>query len=255
MLARPFLFLALLFSVAAVCFVGCGKVHNGSYYIAVDSLWYPLNFKQKENNVMGFSSELLTVISKQENMNISLINTNWDTLFQGLRAGSYQGVLSSVYPYNFNLKDYDFSDLYLPTGPVLLLPTHSKYKSLKEIKGKEIGAIIRSPSILILEAFPDILIKTYDSAASLINDILAGHISGGLLPILTAEAFAQGSFTDEIRIASKPLNQEGLRLITLKDKAPKLIAHFNKGLQKLKKNDSYEKLLAKWQLIQTSDDL
>jgi polar amino acid transport system substrate-binding protein len=255
MFSRPFLLMTLLFSLAACLFVGCDKINNGSYYVAVDPLWYPLNFKQKENNVMGFSAELLTEISKKEHLSISMVSTNWDSLFQGLKTNSYQAVLSSLYPYNFNLDDYDFSDLYLPIGPVLILPTQAKYKSLKEIKGKEVGALIGSPSITILEAYPEILIKTYDTAAALINDLLVGHIEGGLLPILTAETFTQGSFTEELRIASKPLNQEGLRLITPKGKSPKLIALFNRCLKKFKKNDTYEKLLTKWQLIQTTDDL
>ena len=255
MLPRPFLRLSLLFSLCALCLIGCGKHSNGRYKVAVDPLWYPLDFKLKENNVMGFSSELLSKIAKEESLNLSIENTNWDTLFQGLKLNSYQAVLSSLYPYNFNLSLYDFSELYLPLGPVLLLPSSVKYKSLKEMEGTEIGALVGSSSVLILEAYPDILIKTYDEASTLVNDLLLGRIQGGLLPVLVAGSFTEGSFTGEIRIASKPLNDEGLRLLTLKDKAPKLISHFNAGLNTLKKNGEYKKLLSNWRLIESKDSL
>ena len=141
MFSRPFLLFTLLLSFITCCFVSCDKPSNGSFHVAVDPLWYPLNFKQKENNVMGFSSELLTTISEEENINISLINTNWDTLFHGLKVDAYQGVLSSLQPYNFNQSEYDFSDLYLPLGPVLILQTKAPYKSLKDMGTKEVGAI------------------------------------------------------------------------------------------------------------------
>ena len=256
MFARSFRLVSLLFFfVGALLVTSCGKIHNGSYNVGIDPLWYPLNFTQKENNVMGFSSELLADVARKESFSVSLLSTNWNTLLEGLLEGSYEAVLSSLYPYNFNKSTYDFSDVYLPIGPVLLLPTSSKYSSLEEIKQREVGAVTGSASVLILEKYPEILIKTYDTAAALIADLLAGDIAGGLLPILTAETFTQGSFTEELKIASKPLNEEGLRLVALKGKQEKLLSHFNEGLKKLKKNDSYEKLLAKWQLIQMSDDL
>lgn len=252
MFTRFFVIPALLFSFCTFFLTGCGDNNNGSYKIGVDPLWYPLDFKGQENNVMGFSSELLTEISKDEKLYLSLLNTNWDSLFQGLRAGTYDAILSSLPPYNFNLKQYEFSDLYLPLGPVLILPSSSKFNSLEKMNGLDVGVIAGSSSTLILETYPGIQIQTYGSAAALINDLLMGYIDGALLPILIAESFTRGSFTDSIQIVSKPLNNEGLRVLTLKGKSPKLLKYFNKGLEHLEKTDKYDKLLKKWQLIETS---
>ena len=252
MFTRIFLLAALLFSTCTFFLSGCSEKNNGTYKIGLDPLWYPLDFKGQENNVMGFSTELLTEISKNEKLYLSLLNTNWDSLFQGLRAGTYQAVLSSLPPYNFNLKQYDFSDLYLPLGPVLILPSSSKTTSLTKMNGKEIGVIIGSSSILILETYPEISIQTYGSASALINDLLMGNIDGALLPILIAESFTRGSFTDSIKIVSKPLNNEGLRILTLKGKSPNLLKYFNKGLKHLENTGKYSKLLKEWQLIETS---
>ena len=250
MFTRFFLVTTLLFCPFFLS--GCGEKNNGTYKIGVDPLWYPLDFKGQENNVMGFSTELLTEIAKKENLYLSLLNTNWDSLFQGLRSGAYEAILSSLSPYNFNLKQYDFSDLYLPLGPVLIVPSSSKANSLEKLKGKEVGVIAESSSSLILEAYPEISIRTYGSASALINELLMGRIDGVLLPILIAESFSRGSFTDSIKIVSPPLNNEGLRMLTLKGKSPKLLKHFNKGLAQLEKKGQYKKLLNEWQLIETS---
>lgn len=251
MFTRFFLLFTLLFSACSFFLSGCSEKNNGTYQIGVDPLWYPLNFKGQENNVMGFSSELLTEIAKKEKLYLSIINTNWDTLLQGLKVGTYQAALSSLPPYNFNLKEYDFSDLYLPIGPVLILPFSSKLLSPSEMAGKEVGVLEGSSSALILEKYQEISIRTYDSASSLVNDLLSGHIDGGLIPILIAESFTRGPFAKYIKIASKPLNNDGLRLLTLKGKSPKLIKHFNKGLQKLESSGQFTKMLREWQLIES----
>ncbi len=243
--------LFIMLSLCLLSLAGCEPSPPKTYKVAIDPLWYPLDFMNKENNVIGFSTELLTIIGQKEHLSLPVINTNWDTLLQGLKIGTYPAVLTSLYPYTFNLSTYDFSECYLPTGPVLILPSNTKYKSLHDLKGKEVGALFDSSSVLILEKYPEILIRTYDKASSLINDLLTGRIDGALLPILIAESFTRGSFVHQLKIASSPLNDEGLRLVTIQGKYPNLIARFNKGLKKMQKTDEYDKLLSRWQLIQS----
>ncbi len=247
MFARLF----LLVSLCLISLTGCEPRQPKTYKVAIDPLWYPLDFMNKENNIIGFSTELLTLIGTKEHLNLPIQNTNWDSLLQGLKLGTYPAVLTSLYPYSFNASTYDFSDCYLPLGPVLVVASNSTKTSLSDFKGKEIGALKNSSAVLLIEKDPEIFIRTYDKPYSLINDVLTGRIDGGLLPILTAESFTRGSFVTQLKIVSPPLNDEGLRLITLKGKYPDLIARFDSGLKKAQKKDDYEKLLSRWQLIQS----
>lgn len=247
MLTRFFLSCFLLFG-CILCLTSCGKKKNDVYEIALDPLWYPLNFQDKDNNVLGFSTELLRILSKEEKIFFSLLYGNWDSLLSGLNSNNYQAVLTSLYPYNFNLQQYDFSNLYLPTGPVLVLPIHSPYHSLKEIQGKQIAALSNSSSILLLESHPKILISACDSIGDIINQLQSGQVVGALLPHLIARSYTTGAFQSQFIIASLPLNNEGLRLVTKKNKNPLLIKRFNQGLDKLKKDGRYEALLVDWKL-------
>lgn len=248
MLSRFFLSYFLFLFSCILCLTSCGDKKNDVYEIALDPLWYPLDFQDKDNNVLGFSTELLRIISKEEQILFSLLYGNWDSLLPGLNSNNYQAVLSSLYPYNFNLQQYDFSNLYLPTGPVLVLPVQSPYHSLKEIQGKQIAALSNSSSILILESNPKITISACDSVGDIINQLQSGQVVGALLPLLTARSYTTGAFQSQFTIASPPLNNEGLRLITKKSKNPLLIKKFNKGLDKMKKDGRYDALLADWKL-------
>lgn len=244
MFAKLFVFFSFLL------LFGCGSNPSGSKYeIAIDPSWYPLNLGEREKSIVGFSTELLTEIANQEDLSFSLLQTNWDSLFEGLQKEKYDAILSSLYPYNFNENLYSFSAPFLKTGPVLVLPIDSSHKSLKDLSSKAIGALEGSPEILLLEKDPTLLIRTYENVPTTLNALVAGQIEAAILPILLAETYVENLYGKKLKIESKnPLTDEGLRLITLKGKKPKLIKQFNKALHHLEKNGEHEKLLSKWNL-------
>jgi len=235
-----FFFLILLY--------GCTGSSLKNYEIGVDPSWYPLNFQGRDPMVLGFSTELLQKVTEEEHLTLSLLSTNWDTLFSGLKEQKYQAILSSLYPYTFYQDQYDFSELYLAIGPVLLVKTSSLAKDLHDLQEKEVGILEGSTHALLLEKDPSILIRTFTSPPELLNALVQEQVDAALLPILLAEAYLQDLYQGKIHIISEPLTKEGLRLIALKGKAGELIHAFNQTLSSMQKTKEYEKLLAKWQL-------
>lgn len=238
----PLVLLLVLFFLSS-----CSNSHQVCK-VGVDSSWYPLNFGDRDSNVTAFSTELLTEIGKIEKIPFVKITVNWDTLLEGLQKDQYEAILTSMPPYIFNQKSFDYSDIYLNLGPVLVVPTTSKIHSLSQLEGKEVGIVSGSSSISILEKIPGVLIRDYDSTASALNNVANGTLDGAITDILSATAYCRDIYQGQLKIATPPLNEEGLRLVTKHDAAPNLIQRFNRGLKTLKKSGSYAKLLDKWSL-------
>ena len=76
-------------------------------------------------------------------------------------------------------------------------------------------------------------------------------IDGMILDVIPAYEYTRnGIYRDQLKIVSKPLTNEGLRLIAKNNpESKKLIEHFNEGLKAMKKNDIYSQLLLKWELV------
>ncbi len=231
-----------------LCCVGfsCGGSQKTTYQVGVDPSWYPLLVEGKEKNLTGFSTELLQEIGKKEHIAISKVSVSWDVLMEGLKKKQYAAILFSLPPYNFNQQTYDFSELYLKTGPVLVVPASYPYTSLEKLSGKEIAVMPGSSGTSILEKYPGILIRNYDSIARALNDVSTGTINGALVDRLMAEAYCQDLYQGKLRIVTEPLDNSGLRMITLHNQAPELIEAFNEGLDKLKSSKEYDNLLKKW---------
>jgi polar amino acid transport system substrate-binding protein len=125
---------------------------------------------------------------------------------------------------------------------------NSSFDSFAKLSGKEIGIVPDTKGALLLEKYPAILIRSYDSIPQALNDIVRGAIDGALIDNLSAVAYCQDLYQTELKIVSPPLTTEGLRLITLHGQASDLLLRFNRGLDKMKTTKAYDKLLLKWNL-------
>ncbi len=202
----------------------------------------------RESALTAFSCELIEAIGVEEKLKIEIVRRSWSNLTLGLREGDYQAICSSMQPYLFYEKLYLFSDLYLATGPVLVIPIGTSYHTLSEMKGRLVGVLRNSSDALLLEKYPDIIQRTYDSIQQALDDTQQGVIDGMIIDILTAEAFVNDLYQGQLKISTPPLTSEGVRLIALHGTRPDLIQRFNRGLSRLKSNGTYKKLTEKWGL-------
>lgn len=244
-------FLSFIFFSLLFCF-GCtdSSPSSAHWKIGIDPSWYPLNLGPREVNVTAFSTELLTLIGEKEHLDLTRVTVNWDDLMEGLQNGEYQAILSSMPPYLFNQKKFDFSQVYLPLGPVLVVRENSSINSLSHLENKEIAVLSGSTNNLLLQESKGVLIRYYSSIPDMLNAIVNEDLDGCLIPILAATSFIRDLYQGDLKIATPPLTDEGLRLVAKHTTATSLIEKFNKGLNEMHKNGSYRDLAHKWGLIE-----
>lgn len=228
---------------------GCGKKSSTSTYeIGFDPSWYPLQLGGQERRVLAFSMELLAEIAKRETLPIAVIERNWDNLLWGLKKEEYSAALSTKRPFAFYQKVFSFSHLYLKTGPVVVVPTDSQVEGMEGLKGKTVGVVTGSSASILLQSVPGIVLKGYDSIPIVLSEVEMGNVQAAVVQVLVAQDFLRDLYKEKLKIASEPLSEEGLRLLTMYSKEPRLMKDFDRGLAKLKKSGKYEELLKKWGL-------
>jgi len=240
MLTHRWLLLLLLLAQTT-----CSHQHTlRSWAIARDPTWYPLDLGQHTANINAFTNALVQAINKNEKVDIQLREENWDDLLLQLRQQQIDGVLTSMTPLPMYQDVYDFSDPFLLLGPVLVVPAHVQVLSLEDLSNKFIGVNQFDDSVLIVQAYPDILIEEYQSIPQALEALAAGHLDALLVPTLDAQALVPHLYPGILKIASPPLNDKGLRLMTIKNSYPKLIEHFNRGLETTENSGLYHELRA-----------
>ena len=234
-MVKRYFTLSLLLIVSIFILVSSGCSSGGkTYRVGVDPTWYPLDLMGKEANVFAFSNDILKEVSRLEGVYFKRVNMSWDNLLIGLKEGTYDGMLSSLHPYIYNLSSYDFSELMLHTGPVLVVRGEANIASMGQMVGKEIAVDSQTNEALLIQLYPDVIVRYYALIPQGLNDILAELIDGALINNIPATAFVQDLYEGRVKIASPPLNDAGLRMVTLQGENKELIDIFNRGLEKIR---------------------
>jgi polar amino acid transport system substrate-binding protein len=230
------------------------------YTIGRDNTWYPFHLRGKEWNLIAFTNDLMAAIAKETKLNWKWVETSPTTLLEGLDDQQYDAIISSMQPNFINRKQYLFSELIFKLGLVLVVQKNSSVTSLKDLQGKTLGISNSSYPIFqdIREGGPhtyDIRLKTYDNINQALDSLENGQLDGIITHTIQAYAITTGFNKNIFKVVTAPITDEGLRLITLKNKdSEALIKNFDQALNKLKENGVYAQLIDKWDLIDPSTE-
>lgn len=209
--------------------------------------WNELQLMGKERNFSAFNNQLWKDFAKQENFRIHLLIS--DNPLRDLEQKKVDGILTNLQPSFLNEKHLIYSEPYFFTGPVLIIsttPIAEEYVTRKRI----IGIPSNSPLILSLEEDPAIQIKIYNDILPALSDLREKKIDGAIFPAIPAYTYIQSFYRQELKIATLPLSDEGVRLVTAKnEKGETLIKKFNEQLAILKQNGTYHQMLEHWGII------
>lgn len=228
----------------------CSQRNDKPYKVGVDPLWFSLDIAGQETILTMFTIELIDSVGKIEKKKIDIYLNNQDNLFYGLESGKYDAICTSKEPHIFYEKVYLFSDIFLNIGPVLVTKTNSPFQNLDLLEKKEVGYLSNFNGKDILNKHPQILQRPYDSLPKLLADTSYGYLDACLVDLLPARAYINDLFYNELKMSSKPLDQQGIRLIGLNNQSATLIKIFNEGLSQLKKKGKFTKILTKWHFFQ-----
>ncbi|MBI3508792.1 MAG: transporter substrate-binding domain-containing protein [Chlamydiia bacterium] len=226
----------------------CSGGRGGSAVrLGVDPNWYPLDFGNQAPYINGFAEDFLIEAAHFMGRDFVRIAVNPGDLLEGLHTGKYDAILSSMASYNFNLAKYDFTENFLHLGPVLIQPVNARYQHLSDIHGDLVGTLTNDPAILVLESYPEILLRDYPSIPELLNAVVSGEIGAALLNRIPAVNYVHDLYEGKLKITGEPLTGSGLHLIALKGKQTKLIQQFNRTLESMQEKQ-LPLLLRKWTL-------
>lgn len=235
----------ILFST--LFFLSCSPSDSKAYRFAMDSSFRSLQSPTMASYAVGFFKDFLMNLSKNYQVSFERFNEDRSYLLKGLDEKKYDLILSDIYPLNFYTNKYAFSSLIIPTGPVLLLRKNREGSSLKDLENKVIAVQEVDLSQLDLTMYPKITIQLYASNLDAINDVIRQKVDGALIRYIPAISYVEDTFYESLKIVGEPLNDRGLRFMTLKEE-DHFIQKIDRTFAKMKRQSSLQKLLTKWDM-------
>ncbi|MBA3722522.1 MAG: transporter substrate-binding domain-containing protein [Parachlamydiaceae bacterium] len=247
-----YFFIGILIIFLFFLFRGCSDSVSKDqlFHIGRQNSWPSVNLMGKEKNVAAFTDELLSAIAMKEHLNMSLTLTSPNDLMSKLQDSQFDAIITNLQPEPAIERQYVLSNPFFLLGPVMVVPTESELDTWEELKYKIIGIMSQSPILLEISKDASIRLKLYDDIPKVLSDLFEQKIDGAILPALPAYIYIRSFYPGQIKIATSPLNKDGLRLVALKTDSGKfLIDEFNKGLAEIKTDGIYQKLIDNWGLV------
>jgi polar amino acid transport system substrate-binding protein len=219
------------------------------YKIGMDSTWYPLALYGKEHCTTAFTTDLLFAIARNQSIKMDIVRTGHKRLLEMLDDEQVDGVLTSLLPDRATEDKYYFSDPYYRFGAVLVVRKESDIHSILELPKKRVGVKRSSPVLYRVQIDPTASIIPYENQMKMFQDLSEKNVDAILLDQLLLYVYFGSLYKDQFKVVTLPLTNDGLRLVTLKERYTKeLIDLFNAGLKNLQEDDIYNELLDKWEL-------
>jgi polar amino acid transport system substrate-binding protein len=222
------------------------------YLIAYDKTWYPTDLRGREPNMVAFTMDLMKAIAVETDFEVKFIEVGSGSLYEGLDDRYYSAVISSKIPNIVNRREYDFSDAIYPLGPVLVVKMDSTFSDVSDLKGRIIGVEVGTQQLYQIIEESDFIMIPYQNIPAALESLERNGVDAVIMDVLPAYIYTQGYYKGRLRVATSPLLDAGIRLVTLITPHNQgFLEEFNRGLKQIKDEGIYDKLLKKWDLVKT----
>lgn len=204
----------------------------------------------KTNTIEGIMVDLIKAIAADAGFKVEVEGMPFATLIPSLTGNKIDIIAAAMYITPPRKEVIDFSEPIYTYGEGLFVAKKDtkEYTKLEELKGFTVGAQKGTAYVEPLQKsglFADV--KIYDNIPAILADVNAGRIQAGFAdkPIV-AYNLQQGLFPEARLVKGYTSTLVGSVGIGVRKTDAELLKRINASLDKLKKNGTVDKILAKW---------
>jgi len=255
-------FLAILVGVllfVPMVLTGCGSsesgdvedpLADGTLTIGTHDTYVPLEYRNDNNEIVGFDIDLGNAISKELGVDIEWVPTEWDGIFTGLDAKQYDMILSGVSLTSEREENFAMTKPYIANGIVIVSSTSATPATeAKDLEGQTVGVQLQTTADIAAQDMKtvdgvDFTLKQFDSAMDAFS-ALEGQTIDYIIVDQPLAAFYAAQKPDKYTITSEVLSNEPIAIACRKENTA-FRDQINDALDTLVDNGTMAELSEKW---------
>lgn len=222
-----------------------GKSASGKKYIInTDTTFAPFEFENEKGEMVGIDLDILKAVAKDQGFDYEVIPVGFSAACIALESGECDGVIAGMSITPDRSMKYDFSEPYYDSGVGMAVLSGSGIQTYDQLKGQNVAAKIGTEGCAFAESVADqygFKVTQYESSSDMYQSVLSGESAACFedYPVIGYEISRGLGLT-----MPAPMEKgSSYGFATLKGANPELVQMFNKGLENIKANGTYEKIL------------
>jgi polar amino acid transport system substrate-binding protein len=222
--------------------------------IGTDATYPPMeSVDRTTNQVIGFDPDLMSEIAKLINIQPQFQNTAFDTIFEALRNGQFDAVMSSATITDERKQTVDFSEPYLEVGQLVVVRTdNTNINSAQALANNAIVGVQRNTTGEIAARdtakVSDANLRRYDTIDLAFADLANNAIDALVADSPTVANYSsQPQYQGKAKIVGEPFTTENYGIAVRKGDT-ELLNAINDALAQLRDNGTIDQLKQKYNL-------
>ncbi|MFS0784599.1 basic amino acid ABC transporter substrate-binding protein [Bacillus sp. 1P06AnD] len=251
---KKFAVICMLFCSLLLVLSGCGSsgtsgsADKKTLRVVTDAAYSPMEYMDKDK-VSGFDVDFIRAAAKEAGYKVKVEHVGWDPIFEEIRQGRADIGISAISINKKREKKYDFSVPYFISTNKILVPDGSSIKSGQDLKGKKVAVQAGTTGQFVTE---DILgtnhkdIKKFENTTLAIMELTKEGADAVVADNAVIEEYAKKHPDEKLNVVADPSFDGEFYGLLFKKGNKDLKKKFDKAINTLYENGTYEKIYKKW---------
>lgn len=220
---------------------------KGKFVIATDNTFAPFVFK-RDNELVGIDMDLLRAIAANQGFEVEIKPLGFDGALSAVKAGQADAVIAGMGITEERKQEFDFSDPYFESAPVMAVKKDSDVEGYDALEGKSVAVKTGTTGAAYAKDLSEkygFSLNTFNDSADMYNDVDTGNSVGAFEdePVLQY-GIKTGDL--DLKIVGDPGDASQYGFAVVKGEQAELLKMFNEGLAEAKKSGAYQQILDRY---------
>ncbi len=217
--------------------------------MATEANWPPMEYTDVNKQIVGFTIDYMTAAGRMAGFKPVFIVVDGGPIFEGLLAGNYDAICSSVSITAERQAVMDFSLPYYKARQAMVTTAASNVRRIEELEGETIGILAGNADLLAFEKFGGVKLALYQNMEKAMRDLVNGNIAAVICEDTVAAGFtmARTDYKNKLKIAGlfEP-DETKYYGIAVKKGNDQVLDLINSGIRTVQASGRERELLSKW---------
>ena len=249
-----------LYAVLACALAACGKQESAApagasapavrvYTVGTDAAYAPFESQNEKGEIVGFDIDVVRAVAAKAGIEVKFVNTPWEGIFNALKQGDRDLLVSSITITDERKQTMDFSDPYFDAHQLIAVKTDSKIARFEDLKSLKVGVqtgTTGDDAISKLQGKNSTDIKRFESTPLALKELETGGIDAVVADNGVVVNYVKNNAGNKFKTVNDPAFAPEHYGIAVRKGNAELLAKLNAGLAAIKADGSYDRIYASY---------
>jgi polar amino acid transport system substrate-binding protein len=259
--ARFLLRRAGVVAFVAAAVVACGKQEAAPpasaastaaarvYTVGTDAAYAPFESQNETGEIVGFDIDIVRAVADKAGLQVKFINTPWEGIFNALKQGDRDLLVSSITITDERRQSMDFSEPYFDAHQLIAVRGDSKVTRFQDLEALRVGVqtgTTGDETITKLQGKNSVNIKRFESTPLALKELESGGIDAVVADNGVVINYVANNAASRFRMVNDPAFVPEHYGIAVRKGDAALLAKLNQGLAAIRADGTYDRIHAKY---------